>query len=97
MRDEFFLREEQDSVSLLINPDRMMDLPGGILGQEKGAQFFETAKPLKAYLGLGLTPLIEKNGLVDTGQHQVLISPRRPGRTLQDIRGEAGGRALACF
>jgi hypothetical protein len=85
MRDEFFLCEEQDSVPLLVNPDRMMDLPCRILDQENGAQFVETSKPLEAYLGLGLSPLFEKNGLVDAGQHQVLISPRGPGRTLQDI------------
>lgn len=91
MRGEFFLCEEQDSVPLLVNPDRMKDLPGRILDQEKGAQFIETSKPREAYLGLGLSPLFEKNGLVDTGQHQVLVSPRGPGRTLQDIRDEVGG------
>jgi hypothetical protein len=97
MRDEFFLCKEQDSVPLLVNPDRMMDLPGGILDQENGAQFVETSKPLEAYLGLGFTPLIEKYVLVDTGQHEVLISPRGPGRTLQNIRDEVGGKRQHVF
>ncbi len=84
MGDKPFLCEKQDPVPLLVDPDRMMDLPGGIRDQEEGAQLVETSKPLEAYLGLGLPPLIEEDGLVETGQHQVLFSLRRPGRTLHE-------------
>jgi len=82
MRDESFLREEEYPVLLLINPDRMLGFPRRMLDQENGPQFIETSKPLEAYLGLRLSPLIQKNGLADAGQHQMLMTPRGSGRTL---------------
>jgi len=84
MRDELFLCEKQDPIPFFVNPDRMMGLPVGICYQQKGPQLIEASKPPEVYLGLGLPPLIEENGLMETREHQVLVSPRGLGQTLYE-------------
>ena len=79
MRDEPFLCEEQDPVSLLVNPDRMMGFFSRGLDQEKGPQSVQTSESLQTDPGLRDSPLIKKNGLVDAGQHERVALPRRSG------------------
>ena len=55
----------------------------GVEGQ--GIQLTGTLKPIKTDLDVRNSPMIKKNRLGDTRQHQMLIAPPDSGWVLPDI------------
>ncbi len=78
MRDQSSPFEEEDHVPLFIDPNRMVVFFSGFTIQKKGIDFKEALEPVEANLDLRHSPLVQKDRLVDTGQHGVLMR-RRPG------------------
>ena len=78
MRDQSPSFEEEDHIPLFINPNRMGVFFSGFTIQKKSIEFKEALEPVEANLDLRHSPLIQKDRLVNTGQHGVLMC-HRPG------------------
>ena len=76
MGDEPLLREEEDSVPLLVDPDGIGSFIDGVGDEKQGTEFVEIPKPSEAEPGLRFSPLVAENGLTDSGQNDILVLPR---------------------
>lgn len=71
MGDQFLFCKEENAILLFINPDIKRRFFFRIGNQEQGPQFIQSTNLAEADLCFWLTPLVKKNFLIDTGQHQM--------------------------
>ena len=71
MGDEFLFGKKKDPVFLSVDPNGQIALFCGFGDQEHGPQFIEFSELVQSNLRFGLAPMIEKNLLIDSVQHQM--------------------------
>jgi hypothetical protein len=69
--DQFLFCEKENAILLFINPDIKGCFFHRIGDQEQGPQFIQSPNLAEANLCFRCAPLIKKNFLIDTGQHQM--------------------------